>query len=216
MWPNATSRARRASRSASATPVQAFSPEDKARLFQAFEQIENTISRRHEGTGLGLYLSQKLAALLGGTITCDSEPGKGQHLHGRVARDVVVVARVLLVEDNAANLALMQYLLQASGYTTLTATDGREGVVVAQRESPDVILMDLQLPILNGYEAARQMKAIPALRGVPIIAVTAFAMVGDRDKILARGFDGYIAKPITPERFVSEVETFIASALRAD
>ena len=126
-----------------------------------------------------------------------------------------MVARVLLVEDNAANLALMQYLLQASGYTTLTATDGRQGVVAAQRESPDVILMDLQLPIMNGYEAARLVKEVPALRGVPIIAVTAFAMVGDRDKILARGFDGYIAKPITPERFVSEVEGFIASELRA-
>lgn len=126
-----------------------------------------------------------------------------------------MVARVLLVEDNAANLALMQYLLQASGYTTLTATDGRQGVVAAQRESPDVILMDLQLPIMNGYEAARLVKEVPALRGVPIIAVTAYAMVGDRDKILARGFDGYIAKPITPERFVSEVEVFIASELRA-
>ena len=127
-----------------------------------------------------------------------------------------MVARVLLVEDNPANLSLMQYLLQASGYTTLTATDGRQGVAVAQRESPDVILMDLQLPIMNGYEAARLVKEVPALRGVPIIAVTAFAMVGDRDKILARGFDGYIAKPITPERFVSEVEGFIASARRAD
>jgi two-component system cell cycle response regulator len=126
-----------------------------------------------------------------------------------------VAARVLLVEDNAANLSLMQYLLQASGYTTLTATDGSAGVVIAKRDSPDVILMDLQLPIMNGYEAARQVKEVPALRGVPIIAVTAFAMVGDRDKILARGFDGYIAKPITPERFVSEVEGFIAAELRA-
>jgi CheY-like chemotaxis protein len=126
-----------------------------------------------------------------------------------------VAARVLLVEDNPANLALMKYLLQASGYTILTATNGREGVVVAQRESPDVILMDLQMPNMNGYEAVRQVKEVPALRGVPIIAVTAFAMVGDRDKILARGFDGYIAKPITPERFVSEVEGFIAAALRA-
>jgi two-component system cell cycle response regulator len=126
-----------------------------------------------------------------------------------------VAARVLLVEDNPANLTLMQYLLQASGYTTLTATDGSQGVAVATRESPDVILMDLQLPVMNGYEAARLVKEVPALRRVPIIAVTAFAMVGDRDKILARGFDGYIAKPITPERFVSEVEGFIPSELRA-
>jgi CheY-like chemotaxis protein len=127
-----------------------------------------------------------------------------------------VTARVLLVEDNPANLALMQYLLQASGYITLTATDGGEGIAVARREPPDVILMDLQLPTMDGYEAARQMKELPTLQGVPIIAVTAFAMVGDRDKILARGFDGYIAKPITPERFVSEVEGFIAAGLRAD
>lgn len=126
-----------------------------------------------------------------------------------------MAARVLLIEDNPANLTLMQYLLQASGYTTLTATDGSKGVAVATRESPDVILMDLQLPVMNGYEAARLVKEVPALRGVPIIAVTAFAMVGDRDKILARGFDGYIAKPITPERFVSEVEGFIRSELRA-
>jgi two-component system cell cycle response regulator len=97
----------------------------------------------------------------------------------------------------------------------LTATDGSQGVAVATRESPDVILMDLQLPVMNGYEAARLVKEVPALRGVPIIAVTAFAMVGDRDKILARGFDGYIAKPITPERFVSDVEGFIPSELRA-
>jgi CheY-like chemotaxis protein len=125
-------------------------------------------------------------------------------------------ARILLVEDNPPNLALMQYLLQASGYTTLTAADGREGVAVALRESPDIILMDLEMPIMNGYEAARQLKALPALRGVPIIAVTAFAMVGDRDRILGRGFDGYIAKPIMPERFVSEVEAFVASGLRTD
>jgi CheY-like chemotaxis protein len=127
-----------------------------------------------------------------------------------------MAARVLLIEDNPANLALMQYLLKASGYTTLTAADGREGVAVARGASPDIILMDLQMPVMNGYEAARQLKEVPELRGVPIIAVTAFAMVGDRDKILARGFDGYIAKPITPERFVSEVEGFIGSALRAD
>jgi CheY-like chemotaxis protein len=137
-----------------------------------------------------------------------------RYLHSRYDREMA--ARVLLIEDNPANLALMQYLLKAAGYTTLTATDGREGVAVARSASPDIILMDLQMPVMNGYEAARQLKEVPELRGVPIIAVTAFAMVGDRDKILARGFDGYIAKPITPERFVSEVEGFIGSALRAD
>jgi len=118
-------------------------------------------------------------------------------------------ARILLVEDNPANLQLMEYLLRAFGHTTLSATDGAAGVAMAVRETPDVILMDLQMPTLNGYDAARQIRKVPALNGVPIVAVTAFAMVGDRDKILAHGFDGYIAKPITPETFLSEVERFI-------
>lgn len=122
-------------------------------------------------------------------------------------------ARVLVVEDNPANLSLMEYLLRAFGYTVLTATDGVEGVELAHREIPDVILMDLQMPRLNGFDAASRLKADPLLGSIPIVAVTAFAMVGDRDKILAHGFDGYIAKPIAPETFVDEVEAFIPSAL---
>jgi CheY-like chemotaxis protein len=118
-------------------------------------------------------------------------------------------ARVLVVEDNPANLSLMAYLLRAFGCTVLTATDGAEGIELAHRERPDVILMDLQMPKLNGFDAADRMKANPVLRGIPIVAVTAFAMVGDRDKILAHGFDGYIAKPITPETFVEQVQAFV-------
>jgi two-component system cell cycle response regulator len=119
------------------------------------------------------------------------------------------MAKILLVEDNPTNLQLMEYLLKAFGHTTVGAVDGAEGVAMANREVPDVILMDLQLPILNGYDAARQIKARPALQQIPIVAVTAFAMVGDRERILSDGFDGYIAKPIAPETFVSQVERFI-------
>jgi CheY-like chemotaxis protein len=118
-----------------------------------------------------------------------------------------VTARVLLVEDNRANLALMQYLLQASGYTTLTAADGREGIAVAQREPPDVILMDLQLPIMDGYEAARQMKEVPTLHGLPIIAVTTFGMVGDRDKswrVASMGTSRSRSRPSDSSRGVRE------------
>jgi CheY-like chemotaxis protein len=121
-----------------------------------------------------------------------------------------MAARVLLVEDNAANLALMEYLLRAFGHATLSAKDGESGVALAARERPDIILMDLQMPKLDGFETAEQIKAFPHLKNVPIVAVTASAMVGDRDKILARGFDGYIAKPITPETFVTQVESFLA------
>jgi CheY-like chemotaxis protein len=117
--------------------------------------------------------------------------------------------RVLVVEDNPANLSLMEYLLRAFGYTVLTATDGAEGIELARREIPDVILMDLQMPKLTGFEAASRLKADPVLSSVPIVAVTAFAMVGDRDKILAHGFNGYIAKPIAPETFGDQVQAFV-------
>jgi CheY-like chemotaxis protein len=126
-----------------------------------------------------------------------------------------MAARILIVEDNPANLSLMDYLLGAFGYDVLTAHDGAEGVEAARLQSPDVILMDLHMPKLNGYDAAAEIRAIPALRGIPVLAVTAFAMVGDRDKILACGFDGYIAKPISPDMFVKEVEAFVPLHLRS-
>jgi len=118
-------------------------------------------------------------------------------------------AKILLIEDNPTNLSLMEYLLRAFGHTTISATDGASGVALAAKERPDIVLMDLYLPTLDGFEAAQQMRALATLKHVPIVAVTASALVGDRDKILARGFDGYIAKPITPETFVSQVESFL-------
>src|SRR6267378_3609891 len=118
-------------------------------------------------------------------------------------------ARILVIEDNATNLDLMVYLLAAYGYTLLTAQTGEEGVEVARQEVPDLILCDIQLPLMDGYEVMRWLKSHPQLRLIPLLAVTAFAMVGDRDKLLAAGFDGYLAKPIAPETFVPEVEQFL-------
>jgi CheY-like chemotaxis protein len=116
--------------------------------------------------------------------------------------------RILVIEDNATNLELMTYLLKAFGHTTIVALDGEEGLAVAMRELPDVILCDIAMPKLDGYGVARRMKADPTLADIPLIAVTASAMGGDRDKIIATGFDGYISKPITPETFVAQVEAF--------
>jgi two-component system cell cycle response regulator len=129
-----------------------------------------------------------------------------------------VGARILVVEDNPANLELMAYLLRAFGHTVTTAGDGEKGLELARRESPDVVVCDVQIPKMDGYEVAAQMKAHPALRPIPIVAVTALAMVGDRDRILAAGFDGYIPKPIAPETFVAQVEAFLTthSARRSD
>ena len=116
---------------------------------------------------------------------------------------------LLVIEDNPANLELMTYLLHAFGHTPVSARDGLEGVEKALEIRPDLILCDLRLPKLDGYGVARRLKAEPSFATIPLIAVTASAMVGDRDKVIAAGFDGYIRKPIDPETFVAEVEAFL-------
>ncbi|MCE9565598.1 MAG: response regulator [Planctomycetes bacterium] len=122
--------------------------------------------------------------------------------------------RILLIEDNTANLELMSYLLVAFGYTPQTATDGALGLEAARNELFDLIICDIHMPVVDGYGVARQIKADPARQHGPLVAVTALAMVGDREKVLAAGFDGYIAKPIEPETFVQQVETFLRSEKR--
>ena len=122
------------------------------------------------------------------------------------------MSRILVIEDNPTNLELMAYLLDASGHTVLVAGDGEEGVEATRREGPDLLICDIQLPKMDGYTVARRLKGHPALRTIPLLAVTALAMVGDRDKVLAAGFDGYISKPITPETFVGQVEAFLRTA----
>lgn len=119
------------------------------------------------------------------------------------------MADVLIIEDNPANMQLMVYLLQAFGHTTIEEFNGAAGLAAIDRQPPDIILCDLQLPVMDGYEVARRLKTNPRTAAIPLVAVTAYAMVGDQDKVLAAGFNGYIAKPITPETFVEQVETFL-------
>jgi CheY-like chemotaxis protein len=121
------------------------------------------------------------------------------------------MARILIIEDNPTNLQLMVYLLQAFGHTPLEALDGETGLELIRRESPELVLCDIHLPSLDGFGVARDLKSHPALRNIPLVAVTALAMVGDRDRILSAGFDGYITKPISPETFVAQVEAFLPS-----
>ncbi len=122
------------------------------------------------------------------------------------------MARLLVIEDNDANLELMRYLLQAYGHEVVAARDGAEGLALAAREPVDVIVCDIHLPQMDGYEVARQLKADPQRADIPLVAVTALAMVGDRDKVLAAGFDGYLAKPIDPQDFVHRVLSFVKHA----
>lgn len=116
--------------------------------------------------------------------------------------------RILVIEDNPAILEMIRYLLHAFGHTPLLALEGLEGLRAAERDRPDLILCDIQLPAMDGYEIIRRLKSDSRLAHIPVVALTALAMVGDRDRVLAAGFDGYMTKPIVPQTFVSEVEGF--------
>jgi two-component system cell cycle response regulator len=120
-----------------------------------------------------------------------------------------VGARVLIIEDNPTNLELMSYILVAFGHSVLTATDGFSGIQAAITETPDLVVCDVQLPDILGFEVARQLRSDPELSSTPLVAVTALAMVGDRERILGAGFDGYLAKPIDPQTFLQEIESFL-------
>lgn len=115
---------------------------------------------------------------------------------------------ILLIEDNAQNRYLETFLLEQHGYRVVTASDGLLGIEAARQSRPDLILLDIQLPEMDGYAVAAVLRRIEALRGIPIVAVTSYAMVGDREKCLAAGCSGYVEKPINPETFLSEIEAF--------
>jgi two-component system cell cycle response regulator DivK len=117
--------------------------------------------------------------------------------------------RILVVEDTEDNRQILRDLLSAAGYDLLEAVDGESGVAMATREKPDLILMDIQLPAIDGYEATRRIKADPALRHIPVIAVTSYALSGDEEKTRAAGCDGYIAKPFSPRQLLGKVREFL-------
>jgi CheY-like chemotaxis protein len=118
-------------------------------------------------------------------------------------------ATILLIEDNEQNRYLANFLLRRRGHTVLEAKTGIEGLALAATARPDLILLDIQLPGMDGHAVASALKGDPGLKAIPIIAVTSYAMVGDREKCLAAGAEGYIEKPIDPDSFVDEVERFL-------
>ena len=122
--------------------------------------------------------------------------------------------QVLLIEDNAENRYLATFLLERHGWAVTAAEDGPRGLELAARLMPALILLDIQLPGMDGYAVARGLRADQRLAHIPIVAVTSYAMPGDRERCMASGCNGYIEKPIDPERFVGEVEAFAAGAAR--
>jgi two-component system, cell cycle response regulator DivK len=117
---------------------------------------------------------------------------------------------VLLIEDNEQNLYLTTFLLERHGMRVVQARSGPEGLALARREGHDLIIMDIQLPGMDGYAVTKELRKDPALRGVPIVAVTSFAMPGDRERALEAGCSGYIEKPINPDTFLGEIRRFLA------
>ncbi len=117
--------------------------------------------------------------------------------------------RILVVEDQEDNVQILRDLLTSAGFEMIEALDGEEGVRMAKAERPDLILMDIQLPLLDGYEATRRIKAVPALRAIPIIVVTSYALSGDEDKAREAGCDAYVAKPYSPRELLAKVRELL-------
>jgi two-component system, cell cycle response regulator DivK len=116
---------------------------------------------------------------------------------------------VLLIEDNEQNRYLATFLLEHHGFTVIAAENGQRGIELAGDQVPDLVLLDIQLPAMDGYTVARGLRAIDAMRAVPIVAVTSYAMAGDREKSIEAGCNGYIEKPINPDTFVAEILEFL-------
>jgi two-component system, cell cycle response regulator DivK len=117
--------------------------------------------------------------------------------------------RILIVEDNENNMYLISFILKKKGFAILQARSGEEGIELASREKPDMIIMDIQLPGIDGLDATRRIRQSGAITGVPVIAVTSYAMTGDREKAFDAGCTGYIEKPINPEAFIEELEKYL-------
>jgi CheY-like chemotaxis protein len=198
----------------------------RGKIFQEFFQVDQTLARRQGGTGLGLAIASRLARLMGGDITVESVVGAGSrftftlpeaqaemadaqapHPEGagrRKSRTAELTAlpghdtTVLVVEDNEDNLFTLRQILSGLPVKLASAGSGREAIEYCRRNIPDVVIMDMQMPGMSGLQATGAIRALPGGEAIPIVALTAQAMKGDRERILAAGCDEYLAKPIQP------------------
>ena len=195
-------------------------------LFQPFTQADGSIVRRFGGTGLGLSIASNLVELMGGSITVSSAPGKGSTFAFTANLDLLVTdpkqpdqqppsiadlaagirgSRILLVEDNEANQFVARQLLSRAGLQVTVVNNGKEALEQVQQELCDLILMDMQMPVMDGIQATLQIRELPDLRNVPIIAMTAAASEADRDCCLQAGMDDYICKPIVATELLEKM-----------
>jgi len=205
--------------------------EDQQKIFQEFYQVDGSYSRKYQGTGLGLALVDRMMRLHEGTVTVSSEPGVGSRFVCTFPRSVLDGApgatapaastpvravspgdrTILLVEDNELNRKLARNALRTRRYRVLEAKTGFEALELARRHRPDLILMDIQLPEMDGLEVTRRLKADPVTTHIRVVALSAFAREEDRDRARGAGCDGYITKPIRLSTFAAQIESHVVS-----
>jgi signal transduction histidine kinase/CheY-like chemotaxis protein len=205
--------------------------EDKqAQIFEKFTQADTSISRRFGGTGLGLAIVHSLVEIHHGTIALQSEAGKGTtftvalefalardeeiHLPG-TSSDGAFRGSILVVEDNLVNQKLVAALLQKNGYTPVIAESGSDALAALSRDEFRLVLMDVQMPMVDGLETTRRIRLDPKFDKLPIVAMTARAMEGDKESCLAAGMNGFITKPFHAAHLLSVVDEFARSACKA-
>jgi PAS domain S-box-containing protein len=209
-----------------------ISESDMTRLFQPFVQLDSGLAREVTGTGLGLTLVAQMVRLHGGSVAVESESGKGSRFtvilpwEPALATDAMLRMKstgkfraikpdakdrpvILLVEDTKEVTMMIVDYLEMAGYQVLAASDGLNGIEQAKDKHPALILMDIQLPGMDGLEATRRLRADPDFRTVPIIALTALAMRGDRERCLAAGATDYLSKPVSLKKLVQMIEEYL-------